>query len=57
MMMSKKTASEFNALSNDENGLSAPNDEGGLLPDNDEVIALDLIPPPDGAGKFNTIGG
>ena len=56
-MMSKKTASEFNALSNDENGLSAPNDEGGLLPDNDEVIALDLIPPPDGAGKFNTIGG
>ena len=26
-------------------------------PDNDEVIALDLIPPPNGAGEFNGIGG
>ena len=27
-----------------------------LLPDNDEVTALDLIPPPNGAGDFNDIG-
>ena len=26
-------------------------------PDNDEVTALDLIPPPNGAGTFNGIGG
>ena len=26
-------------------------------PDNDEDIALDLIPPPNGAGGFNGIGG
>ena len=26
-------------------------------PDNDEVTALELIPPPNGAGTFNGIGG
>ena len=26
-------------------------------PDNDEVIVLDLIPPPNGAGLFDYIGG
>ena len=27
------------------------------LPDNDEVTSLDLIPPPNGDGGFNYIGG
>ena len=26
-------------------------------PDNDEFTALDFIPPPNGAGEFNDIGG
>ena len=26
-------------------------------PDNEKIIALELIPPPNGAGRFNDIGG
>ena len=39
-----------------------PNDKNHTFnkepsPDNDEVTALDLIPPPNGDGSFNAIGG
>ena len=47
--------SDFNAFSNDGNGVGVPNDKIGLSPDNDEVTALELIPPPNGTGAFNDI--
>ena len=42
---------------NNENGVGAQKDKGGLSSDNDEVTALELIPPQNGAGFFNWIGG